>query len=191
MRRPPLIPTIFVALAAAAMIGLGFWQLRRAQWKEGLLHRYAVASRLPEIAYPPIPPAGDTLLFRRASGFCLQVVGWRAVAGRGVGGESGWSHIAACRTGGAEGPGMQVDAGWSRSDKPPAWRGGEVQGVIGQDRVHRIRLVSATGLGGLAASAPPSLDSIPNNHRAYAVQWFIFAALTAAIYLLALRRRPR
>ena len=33
-RRLPLIPTIFVAGAVAVMIGLGVWQLKRAEWKE-------------------------------------------------------------------------------------------------------------------------------------------------------------
>ncbi len=30
---------------------------------------------------------------------------------------------------------------------------------------------------------------MPNNHLAYAVQWFLFAAIAGAIYVLALRRR--
>ncbi|HEX6072551.1 MAG TPA: SURF1 family cytochrome oxidase biogenesis protein, partial [Sphingomicrobium sp.] len=36
IRRLPVIPTIVVAAAVAAMIGLGIWQLQRAHWKEGL-----------------------------------------------------------------------------------------------------------------------------------------------------------
>ena len=31
LRHLPLIPTLFVAAAVATMIGLGFWQIRRAQ----------------------------------------------------------------------------------------------------------------------------------------------------------------
>ena len=52
-----------------------------------------------------------------------------------------------------------------------------------------MRLVSADGLGGLQPSAPPALASIPNSHRGYAVQWFLFAAIAALIYGLALRQR--
>ena len=55
----------------------------------------------------------------------------------------------------------------------------------------RMRLVSATGLAGLEASAPPSLETIPNNHRSYAVQWFLFAAIAAVIYVLAVRSRRK
>jgi surfeit locus 1 family protein len=32
---------------------------------------------------------------------------------------------------------------------------------------------------------------VPNNHLAYAVQWFLFAGVAAVIYALALRRRTR
>lgn len=41
------------------------------------------------------------------------------------------------------------------------------------------------------ASAPPSPDTIPNNHLSYAVQWFLFAGIAAVIYALALRQRWR
>jgi surfeit locus 1 family protein len=40
--------------------------------------------------------------------------------------------------------------------------------------------------GGLAPVPLPELDAGP--HRSYAVQWFIFAALTAVVYVLILRR---
>ncbi|MDB5686282.1 MAG: surfeit locus 1 family protein, partial [Rhizorhabdus sp.] len=44
---------------------------------------------------------------------------------------------------------------------------------------------------GLEPSVPPSIADIPNNHRGYAVQWFIFALTAAIIYAIALRRRLR
>jgi cytochrome oxidase assembly protein ShyY1 len=52
-----------------------------------------------------------------------------------------------------------------------------------------MRLVAASAPQGLAPSAPPALETIPNNHRSYAVQWFLFALLAAAIYGLAVRKR--
>ena len=188
-RRIPVLPTVLVAAAVATMIALGVWQLRRAEWKEGLLDRYRAAQGLPAIAFPTGPLATDPPLFRRSSGHCLQVVGWRASAGQNLHGESGYAHLADCRTG-AEGPGMVVVAGWSKDPKARAkWSGGPVEGVIGPDSKARLRLVSDAGLGGLEPSAPPSLESIPNNHRAYAVQWFLFAGIAALIYALALRAR--
>jgi surfeit locus 1 family protein len=54
-----------------------------------------------------------------------------------------------------------------------------------------MRLVAAEPGPGLMASAPPSPDSIPNNHLSYAIQWFLFAGIAALIYVLALRNRSR
>jgi cytochrome oxidase assembly protein ShyY1 len=189
MRRLPLIPTLSVALAVAAMIALGVWQLHRGDWKEALIARYAANAGLPPIAWPAVPPSDGSLLYRRATGFCLEVAGWSARAGEGANGLSGWRHIAFCRTG-AEGPGMQVDMGVSATpDEPQGWRGGPVSGSIDADRDHLIMLVSDRAAPGLVPSKPPSPADIPNNHRAYAVQWFAFAAVALIIYTLALRRR--
>jgi surfeit locus 1 family protein len=52
-------------------------------------------------------------------------------------------------------------------------------------------LVATQPAAGLEPSAPPSIIDVPNNHLAYAVQWFLFAGIAAIIYLLALRRRQR
>ena len=191
MKGLPLLATAAVALAVAVMIGLGIWQLRRADWKAGLVAQMQANPALPAIAWPAVPPKGDGLLFRRAEGFCTQVTGWRAIAGRNRADQTGWSHIAACRTGGAEGPGMQADMGWSADSKAPAWRGGKVSGLIVPDRRHRIRLVADTPASGLVASAPPSPRSMPNNHMGYALTWFFFAAAALVIYVLALRKRTR
>ena len=188
----PLLPTLLVGAAVITMAGLGVWQLQRMDEKEVLIARYRQSSGLAPIAWPSVPPPDDSLLYRKGEGFCTEVVGWRATAGRNVGGDSGWSHIASCRTGGLEGPGMQVDMGWSKSSAPPAgWRGGEVSGVIAPDRAFRIRLVSSRAAPGLQPSAPPSPELTPNNHLFYAIQWFFFAFAAALIYWLALRKRQK
>ena len=203
--RFPLGPTIVVLLAVAAMIWLGVWQLRRAAWKDALLARYATANAMPPVAYPLAGAGGHDILFRRARAFCLQPVSWRIEPGRSVDGRQGWRHIAACRTG-AEGPGFHADAGWSAGfDVKPQWRGGDIEGVVASLPEHGSLLATMLGhvappatlivargpAPGLAASAPPRLDDIPNNHRAYAVQWFIFAGLAIGIYAIALGRRLR
>jgi len=186
--RVPLIPTLLVLLAVAAMVGLGIWQLHRLHWKEGLLAEYAAAEGKPAIAFPRVP-TDRSLLFRRSEAFCLEPVGWRASSGRNRAGEPGWRHIADCRTG-AEGPGIAIDMGWSnRWDAPKGWKGGPVSGMIGPDRGGQVLLVSDVAAPGLQPSASPSLKDIPNNHLAYAVQWFLFAAVAVVIYLIALVRR--
>ena len=189
MKRVPILSTLLVALAIATMIGLGVWQLSRAHWKEGLLDTYRAAQGKPAVSFPNVPPKGVLPYYRHATGNCLQVVGWRSIAGENRQGEPGYIRLADCRTG-AEGPGMVVVAGWSKNpNAASSWKGGAVSGVIGPDQRNLLRLVSSEGLGGLEPSAPPSLDSIPNNHRAYAVQWFLFAGIALVIYFIALRRR--
>lgn len=184
----PIIPTILVAGAMIVMIGLGVWQLQRKAEKEALLERYEQAANLPPVAWPDTPD--NDLLFRRATGFCLEPTSWRAVAGQNRDGEVGFRHIAACRTGGGEGPGMQAVMGWSQSpDAPQGWEGGEVSGIITLDPEYGLRLVSDEPVAGLEAVASPSPDDIPNNHLLYAIQWFFFAAAAGVIYALALRKR--
>lgn len=190
MPRLPLLPTIVVGLAVAVMIGLGVWQLSRAQEKEALLARYSAAENLPPITWPSVPPVDDRLpLFRQTSVMCLEPVATKLLAGRNLQGQSGYSHLVDCRTG-AEGPGARIDIGWSQDPRAGIpWKGGRVSGIIAPDSEQRIKLVSATGLAGLQASAPPSPADIPNNHRSYAVQWFLFAVAAAVIYVLALKAR--
>jgi cytochrome oxidase assembly protein ShyY1 len=190
VKRLPLVPTLIVAVAVALMVGLGIWQLQRAKWKQDLLARYEANAGLPAIAFPKVPtPKDEEILFRRATGYCLQPVSWSARSGRNRAGEPGWRHIVLCRTG-AEGPGIAVDLGWSNNgDVPKAYRGGPVSGVIGPDHDRILLLVADKAAPGLQPSALPSLDEVPNNHLAYAIQWFLFAAVAVVIYVLALRRR--
>ena len=192
IRRLPLVPTLIVAAAVAVMIGLGIWQLQRAGEKDALLARYSQAANLPPISYPTGPVADDQLpLFRHATGMCLKPTGKRTRPGQNRSGEPGFVQIVECRTG-LEGPGMAVELGWSKNPNPQVtWPGGPVSGIIGPDQKMRMRLVAATAPAGLEPSASPSPASIPNNHRSYAVQWFLFAVIATVIYLLAVRQRQK
>lgn len=190
MRRLPFLPTLVVGAAIAVMIALGVWQLQRMAWKEALLAQYATAADRPGIAWPAVPDPGALPLYRASSVNCLAVTGWRSSSGRNTRGQAGWVHIAACSTG-AEGPGAQVVAGWSLRPDNPGWTGGRVSGVIAPDSAHLIRLVAAPPVAGLDAVQPPSPEDIPNNHWAYAIQWFLFAGLAAVIYGLAVVKRTR
>ena len=193
IKRLPVIPTIVVLAAVALMIGLGIWQLRRAQWKEGLLTRYAAAEKLPPIAFPTVPLRDDQLpLFRHATGVCLRIVGQRATVGENRSGEPGYAHIVDCATG-AEGPGMSVEVGWSKDPNAKVnWRGGPVSGTIGPDRRTRMRLVAGSAPRGLEPSQIPDVGSAvaitPAGHRGYAATWFGLAAVALVIYGLAMRK---
>ena len=194
IRRLPLLPTIIVVVAVAAMIGLGVWQLQRAGWKERLLAQYAEAQKLPPITWPTTAlRKGELPLFRHATGVCLRPVGKRAVAGQNRAGESGYAHIVDCMTG-IEGPGMSVEVGWSKDPNARfRWDGGPVSGVIAPDRRSMMRLVAASAPPGLQASRPPDVRTAsavtPAGHRGYAATWFSFAVIALIIYGLALNQR--
>ena len=200
IRRIPFIPTAIVTLAVAAMIGLGLWQLMiRLPQKEAMLAQLAANPAKPEIAFPLLPD--DALLFRRAHGTCVEPVSGKLTGA----GNAGFRFIVECRTGGAEGPGMLVQLGTTRDPMAkPEWKGGEVRGTISHapdgrsmlaslfDRTpKRLMLVADKPAPGLAPNGTPDLSSVPNNHLAYGVQWFLFAAVASVIYVLALRWRWR
>ena len=201
--RYPLLPTIVVMAAVLVMIGLGIWQLQRCGEKDAMLIQAAANPGKPAVSFPAIPPLPADLLFRRSSAHCLRVVGWQTEAGRAADGSIGYRYIAQCATG-VEGPGMLVALGVAKQpDLKPAWTGGPVRGWISEEPDHRTLLARITGRApllrpmliaehapdGLKPVAPPIVSDVPNNHLAYAVQWFFFAAVAALIYVLAVRRR--
>lgn len=204
-RRWPLIPTLIVGAAVAVMIALGIWQLQRKTEKEALIALFQRNTAMSAtVAYPKLPPVTDALLYRKSSVVCLEPVRWDPRSGTDRTGVSGIRMIADCRTG-AEGPGVLVDVGTSDDFAPPKWTGGTVQGTIvpgpeqpsvmarltGRAAPARAMLIADTPVAGLRSSAVPSADDTPNNHLAYAVQWFLFAGAALVIYVLAVRRRLR
>lgn len=198
--RTPVIATLLVALAVAAMVALGLWQLHRLSEKEALLVRYAANVSLPPVRLPRAPD--ETLLFRRAVGLCLQPTRFSIEGGRNARGGTGWRQIAECRIG-ADGPGIAVQLGFGKDPHAKSsWKGGTMRGYLTHAPDHApliaglfgggpkpLMLVADPPLAGLDANPGPDLSAVPNNHLAYAVQWFAFAAIAATIYALALRRR--
>lgn len=198
MRRVPIVPTVVVALAAAAMVALGIWQLQRLQWKEGLLAAYAANENRPAIAFPAT--ADQSTLFRRAHGRCAGPVAFHKEGA----GRHGFRVVAHC-DGDAATPPMFVQLGITRDPaRRVDWAGGPVMGFISHAPDHRsvvgqlfddtpkpLMLIAADAPDGLEPNPPADLSAVPNNHFAYAIQWFIFAAIAVAIYALALVRRNR
>ena len=201
--RWPLIPTILVLAAVATMIALGIWQLQRKGEKEALIALYQRNMAMSAaVAYPALPPVPDAMLYRKSSVVCLEPVQWNPRSGSDRAGKAGIRMVADCRTG-AEGPGVLVDVGIGDDFAPPDWKGGTVRGTIvpgpeqatlierstGRYAPARAMLVADTPLPGLRASGVPSGADTPNNHLAYAGQWFLFAIAALIIYALAVRRR--
>lgn len=201
MRRVPVLPTLLVALAVTAMIALGLWQLLiRLPEKEAQLAQLAANPAKPPIAFPTTPD--DRLLFRRTQAVCDTATPVRLrLAGAGA---AGYRVIAECQAS-AQAPALTVQLGTTRDPKAaPRFKGGAVTGYISHapdarpllaglwDHTPRtLLLVADTPPPGLARNTPPDLSSVPNNHLAYAGQWFFFALIASIIYVLALRRRSR
>jgi len=170
------------------MVWLGIWQLHRADWKAELLRRYDAALAMSaDVPFPREKEAVEGVLYRHSSLDCARVLSIDAVSGRNDKGAAGWAHVARCALDG----GAQADVvlGWSNGPEGATWGGGKVTGIIGPGRDGEARLVAAPPLAGLAANAAPDPADIPNNHLAYAGQWFFFAATALVIYVLALRRK--
>ena len=188
-RKLPLLPTLFVAAAVAAMLALGVWQLRRAEWKENLLARYARAQAMSSKVPWPHRDAMEASLFRWSQFDCERVLHVRTTAAKSATGESGVAQIARCAIdGGGE---AEVALGWSRPTDSVAWSGGAVSGVIAPGGEFGGTLQAAQNLPRLQPLAPPDPNDIPNNHLLYAGQWFFFALTALVIYVLALRKRRR
>ena len=194
IRRLPIMSTLVVFVAVAAIAWLGFWNLDRAKLHQAQLESYQSAAHLPPISFPVAPAPNARLpVYRYATGNCLRVVSWRTSVGENRNEEPGFVVIADCATG-VEGPGMSVELGWSKNpNAKPSWTGGLVSGVIVPDRVSGMRLVASNPASGLEAAAPPvaTVAVTPGRNRGYAATWFGLAVAALVIYGFALRKRMR
>ncbi len=186
----PLLPTLLVLLAVPVLIGFGVWQLQRMHWKDALLADLARNAGLPvaslEGNFDP-----ETMLFRRVWADLRCEGAPQERAGRNLAGQSGYSVVFVCNTAHHM---LSVNAGWAprpglaKTIAPPS---GRYMGVLAPSAPSGPSLLGfylSAAPPPLLPSAPPSVDTISNNHLSYAVQWFSFAAILAVIYALWLRR---
>ncbi len=190
--RIPIFATLVVVAAVATMIALGVWQLQRRDGKEALIARYSQAQSLSSsVEWPRDVAAQDAALFRQSGFTCQRVLARGAVAGHSASGETGWAQTATCAIDAKNGDGDEAEVvlGWARNPAQVDWAGGPVLGFVAPGADDEVRLIASPPLAGLSASARPDPRDMPNNHFAYAVQWFIFAVMAAVIYILAVRKR--
>ncbi|MBT8427048.1 MAG: SURF1 family protein [Erythrobacter sp.] len=184
--RIPIIPPIIVGGAIAVMIALGFWQLGRMGEKEALVAQAEENLQMSAaVAYPLEAGQFDQVMYRSTTIDCLEVLSVSPRAGTSSKGAKGWAQRASCTLQGVDAP-VDVDIGWSVRPEAASWQGGEVSGIIAPGG----RVVATEPLAGLETLATPDPRDLPNNHLAYAGQWFFFALTALVIYILALRRRP-
>ncbi len=193
LRDLPIIPTVLVFGAAATMVALGFWQLGRMDEKADLIARYEAALATSDpIGFPSNPDGVEDgaydpdTLFRVAAFDCPEVTEATSISGKSERGQSGYAHIATCQT--DFGP-TEVKLGYSRNPNTPEWSGGAITGRIAPGGRFGARLQLDEPVAGLEPLAKPDPKDLPNNHLAYAGQWFFFALTALVIYWFAVKGR--
>jgi surfeit locus 1 family protein len=203
-RKIPIISTAVVFILTAFLISLGIWQLQRADWKASLIAKLEAAPS------QPLLEPGDfyeamiglkSVQYRRAQHICRPgtVRPYDLKGGSSAGGQGGFLVLVNCNPDNPN-PDLVVVAGWTRS--PDAMRasytidtmfeGLIIEGPYGDapDRP-QFMLIPTSAAPGLARSRLPSAADLPDNHLAYAGQWFGFAITLLIIYALLLRRRAK
>lgn len=191
IRQLPVIPTIIVIAAAGVMVWLGVWQLGRADEKAELIAAYQ--SALLDADVLPFPAASGGVnseadFFHPTAFECTQVLSQSAIAGRSDRGQAGYAQIARCQT--ARGA-ADVKLGWSKGPEFPQYIGGPIEGLIVRGGTDGARVQLDEPIAGLQPLAKPDPSDLPNNHLAYAGQWFFFALTALVIYGFAVRSRLR
>lgn len=202
IRRLPILPTLITAIGVLVLCALGRWQLERRAWKHDLIARAEAAATL-----PPVSPtefraamAGDlSVQYRRA------VIGCHAGdkrpydlrPGSSAGGTSGFYVVVSCRPNDLP-PDIVAVAGWTRradARDMVLTLDHELAGVVIENPYGdepgrpRFMLIPDTAIAPLGRPRQPRPSDLPDNHLAYAGQWFGLAVALVVIYGLWLRRR--
>lgn len=210
MRRV-VVPLVLGIAGFAILVSLGFWQLRRLEWKEAMLAEIArgidadpvplPAAVDPSMKYLPVTMTGTTtgdeilvLSGTRESGGGYNVVsGFVTDDGRRIMVDRGFVSQDARR---APRPPVRLRVNgnlhWpdERGSSTPApnlaegvWFARDVPAMAAQLKTDPV-LVVASAVGGDpqgVAPIPISVAGIPNSHLSYAVQWFLLAVVWAGM----------
>jgi surfeit locus 1 family protein len=137
--RPAFWPTVISIPAFLILLGLGFWQLERLHWKEGLIAAREVAIAAPPTEVPRSAAEVATMAFRhvRATGEFLNDREFLLGASNEAG-TTGYHVITPLRL--ADGKLLLVDRGWIPGNlKDPAKRReGELAGTVTVEGLLRL-----------------------------------------------------
>lgn len=182
------MPTVVLVIALPALLALGKWQINRHHWKTELLTELAETASAPllDLGNGPIPPNHQ---FRHVS-LTLKCPEQRpgAQAGRNLQGAPGYAYTLRCH---AREQQIKVLIGWAAHPNEEIaiktleqpW---QAQGIVVETATATppLALVLTDAISPLKPVAPPNIDTLPNNHLLYAVQWFSFAGILLVIYLV-------
>ena len=206
MTRRMILPLLFGLIGTAILMSLGFWQVQRMQWKEGILADITARISAAPVALPATPdPEADRYLpvtvSGRFTGQTLRVLVSRKEIGAGV------RIIEAFQT--DDGRRVLVDRGflpdadknralsvsnatvtgnlhWPQetdSFTPPPdlktglWYARDVAAMSRALDTEPTFLVAREPTGDGIEAMPVDTSGIPNDHWGYAVQWFSMAAV--------------
>jgi surfeit locus 1 family protein len=137
--RPAFWPTVISVPAFLVLLGLGFWQLERLHWKEGLIAAREAAVTAPATELPHSAAEAATMEFRhvRATGEFLNDHEFFLGASNEAG-TTGFHVITPLRL--ADGRVLLVDRGWIPGNlKDPAKRReGELMGTVTVEGLLRL-----------------------------------------------------
>lgn len=201
----PIAATLMVLVMVPILLMLGKWQLDRRVWKAELIAQIQAAPLLPEVSPREFfaAMAGDvSLQFRRARVDCFPgpVKPYDLRGGQNSKGETGYLVLVDCGGVHASGhPDLVVVAGWiQRPDAVPAlniarsFDGLIIEHPYGRaEKRPEFMLIPHQAVAPLLPSLMPKPGDLPDNHFAYAVQWFGFALTLLVIYGLYARRWRR
>lgn len=211
-RRPTLATAIIALIALAIMLGLGFWQLERREWKRDLLA--TIDERLQTLAEPMPANPGPEWEFRRVTVQGEVVRGrWFRLPGHSRDGKPGEALMLLIRRDdgtivavehawvpfGADPPGVPfaiaaegilrrpTEPGWFTPNNDPAsnaWY-----------QINPPDMAAAAGLPGQVTETmylkPADWRPIlPNDHLQYAATWFSLAGVFVIIFIVFHRQKP-
>jgi surfeit locus 1 family protein len=213
--RIPVIPTIIVTAAVAIMIALGVWQVQRIDEKAALLALYRANMQAPALnVFPLQRPVPDSAMFRRATVRCIPSGPVDVRGGKDALDQTIFRHIVGCVSlstpevpppSGPE-PQFYVDVG---GNADPAQKlaildfnftgilttmpqeSSAILRLFRTDPPPAALLIAQNAAQNMVPSAPPDIENVPNDHLAYAIQWFLFAGAATIIYILALAKRAK
>ena len=203
MKRLPLLPTLVVFLLTALLAGLGVWQVQRAAWKRQLILAAEVAPQLPALEPRDFLAAMTgrmSVQYRRAELVCRpgRVTPYDIKGGSSAAGQSGYLVLVSCRPDQGKAPDIVAVAGWTRRPDAAAmtlvvdtvFEGLIIERPYGDEPGRpQFMLIPDTAVAPLKVSRKPTAADLPDNHLAYAGQWFGLALTLLVIYGLWLRRR--
>ena len=211
MRRSILPPLIFGIVATSLLMALGFWQLRRGEWKNAMLAQIQTGIEAAPQALPDNPDPSmkylPVILTGETTGDEILVLSGTTERG------GGYNVISAFVT--DNGRRILIDRGFVDQDNKttprPAvalqvrgnlhwpnekgsatpepdltagiWFARDVPAMAQALETEPV-LVVAAEVGGDAQGVLPlpiAVEGVPNSHLSYAVQWFFFAATCAGM----------